>query len=212
MFFPDWIDFDKVQIPQADEQQRLLTNLIQHVNRDQMPLPRFWYFPRGEKAVVVMTGDDHGSGGTSGQFAWFASQVPAGCSVADWECVRATSYIFNGELSDSIVAGLEAQGFEIALHVNTGCDDWTPASLDGFYDDQLADLRDHLPERLGARHQPDPLHRVERLGDPAQGRARPRDPPRHELLLLARGVGPGPTRHVHRLRHADALRRPRRNA
>ena len=34
------------------------------MNRDQMPLPRFWYFPRGEKAVVVMTGDDHGAGGT----------------------------------------------------------------------------------------------------------------------------------------------------
>jgi hypothetical protein len=25
---PDWIDFDKVAIPQADEQQRLLANLI----------------------------------------------------------------------------------------------------------------------------------------------------------------------------------------
>ena len=24
-----------------------------------MPLPRFWYLPRGEKAVVVMSGDDH---------------------------------------------------------------------------------------------------------------------------------------------------------
>ena len=31
LFFPDWIDFDKVQIPQADEQQRLLANLIEHV-------------------------------------------------------------------------------------------------------------------------------------------------------------------------------------
>ena len=33
-----------------------------------MPLPRFWYFPHGKKAVVVMTGDDHGNGGTSGRF------------------------------------------------------------------------------------------------------------------------------------------------
>ena len=58
---PDWIDLDKVAIPQADEQQRLLANLILQMNADRKPLPRFWYFPRGEKAVVVMTGDDHGS-------------------------------------------------------------------------------------------------------------------------------------------------------
>ena len=29
------------------------------MNVDRKPLPRFWYFPRSEKAVVVMTGDDH---------------------------------------------------------------------------------------------------------------------------------------------------------
>ena len=56
---PDWVDLDKIAIPQADEQQRLLANLIGKMNIDRMPLPRFWYFPRGEKAVVVMTGDDH---------------------------------------------------------------------------------------------------------------------------------------------------------
>ena len=137
LFFPNWLDFSKVQIPQADEQQRLLANLIEQMNQDQMPLPRFWYFPRGEKAVVVMTGDDHGTGGTTGQFNYYSSQSPGGCSVANWECIRATSYIFNNTLSDSAAAAFEAQGFEVALHVNTNCGDWTPASLDGFYDDQL---------------------------------------------------------------------------
>ena len=47
---------------QADEAQRLLANLITSMNANQMPLPRFWYFPRGEKAVVVMTHDDHSGG------------------------------------------------------------------------------------------------------------------------------------------------------
>ncbi len=145
MFFPDWIDFNKVQIPQADEQQRLLVNLIELVNRDQMPLPRFWYFPRGEKAVVVMTGDDHSSGGTDDQFAYFTSVSPGGCDVDDWECVRATSYVYPGTLSDSIAANLEAQGFEISIHVNTNCADWTPASLDGFYDNQLANFAATTP-------------------------------------------------------------------
>ena len=35
---------------------------------DQKPLPRFWYFPRDAKAVIVATGDDHANGGTSGRF------------------------------------------------------------------------------------------------------------------------------------------------
>ena len=46
---PDWVDLDKVAIPQADEQQRLLANLITQMNLDRKPLPRFWYFPRGTR-------------------------------------------------------------------------------------------------------------------------------------------------------------------
>ena len=116
LFFPDWIDLDKVQIPQADEQQRLLANLIEHVNRDVMPLPRFWYFPRGERAVVVMTGDDHASSdGTAGQFDWAIGASPPGCVVDEWECVRGTSYVYpSTPLSDAAAAAYEAQGFEVA--------------------------------------------------------------------------------------------------
>ena len=44
---PDWVDLNKVAIPQADEQQRLLANMITQMNLDKMPLPRFWYFPKG---------------------------------------------------------------------------------------------------------------------------------------------------------------------
>ena len=42
---PDWVDLTKVAIPQADEQQRLLANLIGFMNADRKPLPRFWYLP-----------------------------------------------------------------------------------------------------------------------------------------------------------------------
>ena len=62
---PDWVDLTRVAVPQADEQQRLLANLIVTMNSNKKPMPRFWYFPRGKKAVVVMTGDDHGIGGTA---------------------------------------------------------------------------------------------------------------------------------------------------
>jgi hypothetical protein len=136
---PDWVDLDKIAIPQADEQQRLLANLIESVNDDRKPLPRFWYFPRGEKAVVIMTGDDHGNGGTAGRFDSYKASSPAGCSVDDWECIRATSYIYtNTPLTDAQAAAYNAEGFEIGLHVNTNCDNWTPLSLESFFASQLS--------------------------------------------------------------------------
>jgi Domain of unknown function (DUF4082) len=137
---PDWVDLNKVAIPQADEQQRLLIHLIETINSDRKPLPRFWYFPRDFKAVVIMTGDDHGNGGTAGRFDTYKSLSPVGCSVDDWECVRATSYIFTSTpFTDAQAAAYNADGFEVGLHVNTNCDNWTPASLESFYANQLSD-------------------------------------------------------------------------
>ncbi len=136
---PDWVDFSKIAIPQADEQQRLLANLIGFANLGRKPLPRFWYFPKGKKAVVVMTGDDHANGGTAGRFEAYKAARPANCSVVDWDCVRSTSYVYNNSpLSDAQAASYDAQGFEVGLHVTTFCDDFTPASLEADFADQLA--------------------------------------------------------------------------
>jgi hypothetical protein len=135
----DWVDPNKVGIPQADEQQRLLANLIIRMNLNKMPLPRFWYFPRGVKAVVIMTGDDHGNGGTAGRFDHYMSMSPPNCSVEDWECVRGTSYIYpNTPLSNEQASMYNRAGFEVALHVSTKCTDWTSSSLSSFFS---ADLR-----------------------------------------------------------------------
>ena len=130
---PDWVDLNRVATPGADEQQRLLANLITEMSADRVPLPRFWYLPHGLKAAVVLTGDDHGSGsdpgtqnGTKGQFNRYLSESAPGCSVADWECIRSTSYIFPGTpISDGEVASYQAQGFEIALHL------WVSGTTDG---------------------------------------------------------------------------------
>jgi hypothetical protein len=145
---PDWVNLDKVAIPQADEQQHLLANLIGQINKDRKPLPRFWFLPRDKKAAVVMTGDDHGNGGTEGRFDQYEALSPNGCSVADWECVRGTSYIFPNvpTLTDSEAAAFQTQGFEIALHVNTNCADWSSrAQLESFYSSQLAELSANYP-------------------------------------------------------------------
>ena len=136
---PDWVDMSKIDVPQADEQQRLLANLITEVNRDKAPLPRFWYLPRGEKAAIVLTGDDHAIGGTPAFFERLKNSSPAGCSVDDWECIRASSYLYPDTAMTAAQAnGFEADGFEIGLHLNTQCSDWTPASLENYLTSQLS--------------------------------------------------------------------------
>jgi fibronectin type 3 domain-containing protein len=143
---PDWLDTSKIAIPQADEQQRLLANLITVMERDRMPIPRFWYLPRGEKAAVVLSGDDHspgaGAGGTASEFDRLKQQSPVGCSVAQWECLRATSYVYpSATVTNAQAAGYTADGFEVALHPEVGSCPTVIPSLDAFaaaFDNQLA--------------------------------------------------------------------------
>lgn len=152
-FYPDWVNLDKVAIPQADEQQRLLANLITDMDLDRAPLPRFWYLPHGDKAVVVLTGDDHGQGGTPGQFGMYEAASPPGCSVADWQCVRSTSYVYPGtpNITDAQAAAYQAEGFEIALHLTTGCGDYTSATLEDDWVGQLASFRNDWPSLQSPR-------------------------------------------------------------
>ena len=153
---PDWVDLSKVAIPQADEQQRLLANLILQMNDAKKPLPRFWYLPSGFKAAIVMTGDDHGSfysgSATTQRFGDFLAASPAGCSVADWQCVRGTSYLFpqllaDNPLTNSQAAAYVAQGFEISVHVDSDptCSNWTPAALDTDYVNVMASFAAQFP-------------------------------------------------------------------
>jgi len=142
----DWVNLNKAAIPQADEQQRLLANLIGSMNLDRKPLPRFWYFPRSAKAVVVATGDDHANGGTAGRFNQYAANSPAGCVVADWACLRFSSYMYPGTpLTDAQAQSYQASGFEMGLHPQNNCSNFTPASLETSYATQLAQFAQSWP-------------------------------------------------------------------
>jgi hypothetical protein len=59
--FTGWIDLDRLPIPQADEQQRLLANLLSALTQDARPLPRLWYFPGAAQTMLIATGDSHGN-------------------------------------------------------------------------------------------------------------------------------------------------------
>ena len=147
MFFPDWLDLDKVAIPQADEQQRLLANIILQGNLHRKPLPRFWYLPRDLKAAIVMTGDDHAMNETYGRFKQYMALGPNTAEdIADWKAIRATSYIYpNTKMTNAQAAAFEAQGFEIALHPNTNCANYTLKSLQNIFATQLTQLSAKLP-------------------------------------------------------------------
>ena len=146
---PDWVNLDKVAIPQADEQQHLLSNLIGQMNRDNGPLPRFWFLPHDKKAAVVMTGDDHGNGGTEGRFDQYEALSPSGCSVADWECVRGTSYIYPSTptLTDSEAAAFQAAGVRdrVARHHELRQLDLEGRSSSPSSPSQLADWAPTIP-------------------------------------------------------------------
>lgn len=151
MFFAnptaDWIDMNKIAIPQADEQQRLLTNIIIKGNLHRKPLPRFWFLPRTLKAAVVMTGDDHAYNGTLGRFNQYLTLGPNSAQdLLDWKSVRGTSYMFTyTPLSNTQAASFEASGFELALHTNTGCDNFTPLSYETDLTTQLEELANAFP-------------------------------------------------------------------
>ncbi|MEA2223950.1 MAG: hypothetical protein QOH83_2326, partial [Solirubrobacteraceae bacterium] len=114
---------------------------------DRKPLPRFWYLPRDEKAAVVMTGDDHGNGGseTVSRFNNSIAASAPGCNVAAWECIRGTSYVFPRVIPEADANRFAASGFEIALHVTTNCENFTPDSLRNAFTTQLADFTATYP-------------------------------------------------------------------
>jgi hypothetical protein len=142
---PDWLDTSRIAIPQADEQQRLLINLITRMERDKLPLPHFWYLPRGAKAAVVLSGDDHSPGqapgGTVSHFDRYKTLSPPGCVVAEWQCVRSTSYLYpTATITNAQAASYVSQGFDVGLHPQVGsCPATvpTPAQLAAAFDTQL---------------------------------------------------------------------------
>lgn len=159
---PDYVDLNKVNIPQADEQQRLLANVIIEATKDVQPMPRFWYLPHDYKAAVVMAGDDHGlteSVGIRTTYNNFLNSSPTDCSMIDWQCVRSSGYIYeNSGITPAHALQFSNLGFEVADHVpgaGHGCTNYTSlANLNSLYDDSLAAYKvnyGNLPDQRTTR-------------------------------------------------------------
>ncbi len=141
---PDWLDADKMAIPQADEQQRLLVNIMTEVTKEQLPMPRFWYLPDDHKAALVLAGDDHNLNdyeGTRQAMNNWLNQSPIGCSVAAWQCVRAGHYVYTGSaLTNTQAVQLAGYGFEVASHPSDNGQCSNDASYAELYSKYAADM------------------------------------------------------------------------
>ncbi len=211
---PDWVNLDKVAIPQADEQQRLLANLVIQMNMDRTPLPRFWYLPHGHKAAVVMTGDDHNGRARPGNST---ASRPRALRVARWPTGSASGRrpTCGRRPACPNAVGYQKQGFEVALHLNAAypssnageCADFTSLTqLNGMWNTQLAAFAQRLPGHPPAPDEPEPLHHLERLGEQSTSAAGARGSARHELLLLPWLLDREPARALHRRRLPAAIR------
>jgi hypothetical protein len=145
---PDFVDISRVHIPQADEQMRLLANLIEHLQRDGAPIPRFWYFPKRHKAVLVMAADDHGTErGTRDSFERMLSLDEKNCDVSKWECARATSWLYaDSGLTAHAAKDYAAAGFDLGSHASTYCQNWSRASLDLAFAHDILRFRAAYPD------------------------------------------------------------------
>ena len=147
--FKGWIDLERIEIPQADEQQRLFVNILSLLSQGKRPLPRLWYFPEDKKSVLIVTGDSHSNpeifmeqaleiverhGGhmTIYYSPQIVGDVGRAARVARFwltDHVPALTDLMEGEFGSPtphVMQGLRARGHEIALHpyADTGLDEW----------------------------------------------------------------------------------------
>ncbi len=86
-------------IPQADIQLRLFSNALLLATAAKRPLPRLWYFPSQNRALLLMTGDQHGDaasnsisetntvasyGGKFSEFLWYPFGSISNNQVNSW--------------------------------------------------------------------------------------------------------------------------------
>jgi hypothetical protein len=136
--FRGWIDLERILIPQADQQQRLLINLLSALSQDVRPLPRLWYFPGAAQTMLIATGDSHGNPGSAieevlgyveqrgGHFSVYYTAFPScGCRrAAKKEVLDARNLPVVGDILarrftapiPSQIASWRARGHEFGLH------------------------------------------------------------------------------------------------
>lgn len=106
--FYQTIDLERLGVPHADVQMRLLTRVLTELLADALPLPRLWYFPGTARTLVIPTGDSHVQTPAS-----FASLLASAESVGARMTIYLARYL---DLSSSPVSTWVANGHDISVH------------------------------------------------------------------------------------------------
>lgn len=114
LFYPQagevqWNNPDKIAIPQADEQMRLLSHIIEKFTGFKKPIPRLWYFPDQYKCIFIFTIDGEDSHETDINNEIIDVQSKGG---------NATLYEIGTYINASTVNKWRSNGNEVAIHYN----------------------------------------------------------------------------------------------
>jgi Big-like domain-containing protein/Calx-beta domain-containing protein len=105
--FYNAIDLNKVSIPYADVQMRMLGRAISDLLADTIPVPRLWYFPNANRTQLVITADSHAN--PQSYFDLVMSSV-------ETHGARVSIYMNGGGPSLSSVATWISNGHEFGMH------------------------------------------------------------------------------------------------
>ncbi len=114
LFYPlkgevQWNNPEKIDIPQADEQMRLLSHIIERFAGYKKPLPRLWYFPDQLRCIFIFTID-----GEDSKEADIDSEI----KDVQGKGGNATLYEIGTYISASTVNQWRSDGHEVAIHYN----------------------------------------------------------------------------------------------
>ncbi len=105
--YDKWVDLDRVSIPQADEQIRLLARIVHSLSTDGMAVPQTWYFPNAAKSVLLPTSDAHAN-----PRSYFDTMV----NTVNGAGGKVTLFSSIGDsLSKTLISNYTAQGHAVGL-------------------------------------------------------------------------------------------------
>lgn len=139
LFYPEtgevqWNNPGKIAIPQADEQMRLLSHIIEKFAGYKKPIPRFWYFPEEYKCIFIFTIDGEDSHETDIDNEITDVQNKGG---------NATLYEIGTYINLSTINKWRSNGNEVAIHYNDVPDYANPtySNMNIVFDTMTANFR-----------------------------------------------------------------------
>jgi hypothetical protein len=129
-----WNNPEKIAIPQADEQMRLLSHIIEKLSGFKKPVPRFWYFPDHYKCIFIFTID-----GEDSKEADIINEI----SDVQSKGGNVTLYEIGTYISASTVNKWRSAGHEVAIHYNDVPEFATPtfSNMSTVFDTMTANFR-----------------------------------------------------------------------